>query len=770
MNKNEKKEENKELDYSQNTNSMQGLSERDKIRDKISMYAGGSNEETGILTLFREPVDNSIDEFNNLKNTDKKFDKIIIKVDTKNNICSVRDYGRGIPYVRDENGISSLEKAFTILHMGGKHNNNSKHLLEEDLTDLKSNGNYEFSAGINGIGSKINSFASVFFHGIVFNEDNNEKAYINFQDGYMKEMEIVDLNKEIDIFDKTIDSFILNDDMVNKDLKRGSLLIYKPSIKEDEFDEKNVFDVGVTFNKELIYNQLKTLPYLNPGLSIELQFDDEFTEFSKKETFKEVIEDFYKKNNQINMIDTKYFKEHMVYAKNPTNSSQPKVYSLEDFIKLPYSIRKKLKVKESVFEIAFNFIEGINEPFQENNVNGSIIVKGGKQDLVLRNKIQHYVNQYISENFKNIGKFEKEDIMANFSFMFQVKINEPKFAGQNKSKLDNSELTQFANHFFNKYLKYWINREDKNKMTKVVQLLEANRKARLASTKIREDVFKEVLNKSDDALLSNTTKLTKCKSKDPKMCELFLAEGDSAKGPIKSSRVSEYQAVLPLKGKLINALKTKKYGSIIKNEEIINLVTALGCGIGEEYNYEKLKYHKIILISDKDIDGLHIRNLNLIFLYKFYPDLIKKGHVYIVDAPLYVVSTTAEDFYAWDIKERDEITKNLKVKYEITRYKGLGEMNDEQLYETCLNKRNRKLYQPTLSEMENFDDLIDIIEEVKIEDIEEENEEEVKYKYEELINVYMNDRKEDKETRERLIREYYQIPRRKIIELEEPVN
>jgi DNA gyrase subunit B len=762
-----KKNQKENIEYSQNANALHGLSERDKVRTKMGMYAGGTGVEA-LHVLIREPNDNSIDEWNYLKSIGKPFDKIKISIDSKNTICSVRDYGRGIPYVKDENGVSVLEKAVSVLHMGGKHDNNSNHLTKEKI-DISTD-NYQFSSGINGVGITLTNYASDLFYGIVFNEKKKEKAYVSYEDGYKKEFKLVKLDEKIEIFDDKIKSNVLNNDILNNDLKTGTLIVFKPSIKEDAFDDHGVFDEDVKFNKEMVIKQLKTLPYLNPGLEIELNFDGEIILFEKKKHFKDIIDDEAKNKP---LIDTVYFKERMVYAQNKENKTA-KVYSLEDFIKLPYSQRKNYKVIETVFELAFNFQEGSEVPFQENNVNGSIIIQGGKQDTALKSKMQHYINEYIAENFKSIGKFEKEDIMNSMSFMFQVKINEPKFAGQTKNKLDNSELTQFSNFFFKKYLKHWINREDKTKMTKLIKVLEANRKARLASTKIKEDVFKEVLNKSDDALLSNSTKLTKQKSKDPKMCELFLAEGDSAKGPIKDSRVVEYQAVLPLKGKLINALKAKQIGSLLNNEEIINLVTALGCGIGKEYDYSKLKYHKIIIISDKDIDGLHIRNLNLVFLYKFYPDLIKKGHVYIVDAPLYVIKTSKKEYYAWSVEERDEISSKLETKYTITRYKGLGEMNPEQLYDTCLNKKNRRLYQITLSEYEDFNEEVlkpmELEKEEYEETINEISEDDITYQYQELINIYMNDRKQDTEARTKLVAEYYSTPKETIITLEEPLN
>lgn len=752
-----------EIEYSQNEDALHGLSERDKIRTKIGMYAGGSGV-GGILTLFREPNDNSIDEWNF-----KNFEKISINIDTKNKICSVRDYGRGIPYVKDKDGVSVLEKAVSILHMGGKHDNTSNHLTQEVIS--KSKDNYSFSSGINGVGITLTNYASNFFTAVVYNEKQKEMSYILYKDGYKVRDEILPLDTNLNLLDE-LNSEIITSALLNSDKKQGTMIVFQPSIKEDPFDDVNVFDDGVNFEKDMIVKQLTSLPYLNPGLQIELNFDGEMIIFEKKKSFIEIIED---KRKSEAMIEPQYFKEHMVFALNKENKTS-KVYSLDEFIKIPYEKRKILKPIETVFELAFSFEEKGKDIFQENNVNGSIIIESGRHVTAFQNKIKQFINDYIAENMKTIGKFEKDDIFSNLSYMFQVKINEPKFAGQNKTKLDNSELTQFSNHFFNKYLKYWINTEGTDKIKRLIKLLEANRKARLASEKIKEDVFKEVLNKSDDSLLSNTTKLTKCKSKDPSKCELFLAEGDSAKGPIKESRVQEYQAVLPLKGKLINALKTKKIKSIMDNDEIINLVTALGCGIGEEYDYKKLRYHKVIIISDKDTDGLHIRNLNLIFLYKFFPDLIRKGHIYIVDAPLYVIATAKKSFYAWSLAERDAITKDLTVKYEITRYKGLGEMNPEQLYETCLNKNNRKLYQVNLSEFEDFNDKVleNMIDEEEIEEVDGDlnkiDIESTLYKYQELINIYMNDRPADKMARSVLVDAYYSTPKENIITLEEPTE
>jgi len=734
-------------DYSQNADSIKTLSERNKIRDKIGMYAGTATS-SALLTLLREVSDNSIDEFNYCKENlpNFNFKTIKVSVDTKTITAKIRDYGRGIPYVKDSKGMSTLEKTLTILHAGGKHNNNSNYLLSKTLHENKSN--YSFSSGINGIGICLDVYASKFFKAVVFNEKKQEKSYMTFKNGFIEnEATIVNLKEKLDFLDEED----------NNDFKTGTLIMFSPAIKNDDFDDENVFEPDSNFDKEAIINQLKILPYLNPGLKIELNFDGEKIVFEEQDTFDSIL----KKENKAKLVfnENPYFQEYMVLGQNRETKSK-KVFSLNDFIKLPYKERIKYKIKTSIFELAFNFLEKNDEPFQENTVNGSIRIHGGKQDQVWKNQIKKVINEYIAEDKtlqRRVGQLETEDIMSSLTFMFMVKINEPSFAGQTKEKLDNPELVQFGNYFFKKYLKYWINRADKKEIEILVKVLEANKKARLKSDQIKDSVFKDIVNSSDNALLMNTTKLTKCKSKKPELCELFLVEGDSAAGPCKESRVAEYQAILPLKGKLVNALKNKDLKALFKNQEIINLITALECKINNDFDYSKLRYYKIIILSDKDTDGLHIRNLNETFFYRFYKELIRKGHVYIVDAPLFAIKTSKKTYYAWDIAERDSITKKVQGRYEVTRFKGLGEMNSEQLYDTCLDKANRRLIQTTLEDFEGVDkDNLDEDENYESEELEN------------LINVYMNDRPKDKQDRNLLIDEYYKNPRKEILVMEAP--
>lgn len=743
-------------DYTQNADSIKTLSERDKIRRKISVYAGDATI-NGFHVLLREPIDNAIDEFSYLKENEpeSKFDTIKISIDTKTQIAKVRDYGRGIPYVKDESGFSTLEKALTILHAGGKHDNNSEYLLSENLDETKNKKNYNFSAGINGIGITLTTYASNLFYAVVYNEKKKEKAYMTFKDGY------VDRNSTIVSLDTQLD-FLDEED--NKDLRNGTLIIYKPSIKKNDFDETNVFEADLNFDKEMVIKQLRILPYLNQGLRIELNFDGEIIIFDKEKTFDSILN----KENKGKLIfnDNKYFKEFMVLGFNRETEGK-KVFSIDEFVKLSYAERKKYKIKTAIFELAFNFLEENVIPLQENTVNGSIRISGGKQESVWRSQIKKVINDYIESDKtiqKRIGALDDEDILSSLTYMFMVKINEPSFFGQTKEKLNNPELQQFGTYFFKKYLNYWINREDKKKMEILLKVLEANKKARLKSNEIKDNVFKVVTSGGDEQFLLNTTKLTKCKSKNAALCELFLVEGDSASGPCKESRVNEYQSVLPLKGKLINALKESNPAKLMKNEEIKSLITALECKIGSEYDYNKLRYHKIIIMSDKDIDGLHIRNLDSIFFYKYYPDLIRKGHIYIVDSPLYCISTTKKKYYAWSVQERDKITSELDTKFEITRFKGLGEMNSSQLYETCLDKEFRKLTQLTLEDCEEL--ILTNVALIPSENLASLSPEEK----EELIHIYMNDRPEDEKRRRALVAASYETPKKCIIELESPAS
>jgi DNA gyrase subunit B len=759
-----KEKKNNIEDYATSNDSLVDLNHRDSVRSKIGMYAGGSSKEA-LFVLMREPIDNSIDEFNFLRRNTKNnpFKTLKIELNSKTNEVAIRDYGRGIPYVKNSNGLSSLERALTVVHSGGKHSNNDNWLLQEQI-DTSNMGQYSFSSGINGVGACLVSYASDKTKAVVYNKARNEKAYIELENGYIvKEANIIPMKDPL--------PFELNEcsTSLQEDTATGTLIIFKPSIKKDDFDEEGVFEPNAYFIKEQILRQLKILPYINPGLRIEFKYDDELIIFEEQENFKNVLEANNNKHSLIfkHNLELQSFQEEMIYARLKTNNTT-KIFSFKDFISLDFKERNKYQIKMSVFEYSFNFINKRETPFQLYTANSSILLSGGKQEPTIKKIIKDTINEYVEKSdiisIKKMGTFENEDIMPSFTFLCMIKINKPDLAGQTKNDLINPEITQFANYFFKKYFKLWIERSDIKEIETMLKILDANKRARASSNKIMDNVFKDLNNnKSLAFLLENTTKLTKCKSKDSSLTELLLVEGDSAKGPVKDSRVQEYQAVLPLKGKLINALKTKDISRIISNDEIINLITALGCGIGKDYNYSKLNYNKILILSDSDIDGCHIKNLNLIFFYRFFLDLIVKGHLYIIEAPLYAITSKNKIEYAWNIEERNKITSSYpsNLKYEITRYKGLGEMNPNQMYDTCLNKQNRRITQIKLEHLNT-----NRIEEILTNIDNEKNIENLDFTYEELISIYMNDRPEDEDQRALLIQEYYKDNKTLIVNLD----
>jgi len=660
------------------------------VRKKIGMYLGNSAQK-GFLHTFTEIFDNSIDEF-----VAGYGNKIIVKVDSKNNIVSVRDFGRGIPFEKNKNGKSALTMALTVLHAGGKH-----------VNDIR-NTSYKYSSGIHGVGASVVQAASNYLNVVSYR--NEKKGIQQFKNGLqISEVEIKDIKEKIEW-------------LKEETYENGTYIEYQPSIKKDEFDKDNVFDNGVYFDKEWFLEKLKYTTYMNIGLEIILYFDEEKIIFEKQEKVEDILNI---QKRKLILEETKKFKEEFALLLSKETNTK-KVVNIKTVLDMNDKEFNKWEMKISEMELVFNFIEGDHEPTQLYFVNG-VLVKGGKQESVLKTQMKKFINEYVKENRKSNQYYETEDIFGNFSFMYSVKLNEPKFSGQTKEALDNVEVTTIANTFLKKYLQYWFSREDKKIMDKLIKIIDANKKARLASHKIKEDVLKNILTDKEEELINNKRKLDECRTKDRTKAELFIVEGDSAGGSAKLSKSHEYQALLPLKGKPLNVLKKANQTKIFSNDEVVSLITALGTGIGEDFNYEKLRYGKIIQMSDADVDGQHINALILTFFFIFYRELIEKGHVYIALSPLYKIELGKEVKWAWNKEELQNIIKN-KSKFTITRHKGLGEMKPEELWETTLNPKNRKLVQVKI---ENFN--------------------EVKNN----INIYMGDEEESKNILKKILNKYY---------------
>ena len=352
-----------------------------------------------------------------------------------------------------------------------------------------------------------------------------------------------------------------------------------------------------------------------------------------------------------------------------------------------------------VVEIAMQYNDGYKENILSfvNDINTR---EGGTHLEGFKTALTRVMNEFLKKNAKLSKKMEKEeklmgeDVRAGLTAVLSVKVPEPQFEGQTKTKLGNSEVRSIVDTFINEKLTLFFE-QNPIEIDKILEKAVGEATARIAARKAKEATRR----KSGLDSFGLPGKLADCSSKDPEKCEVYIVEGDSAGGSAKKGRDSKTQAILPLWGKMLNVEKTR-LDKVLNNEKLQPIIATLGTGIGEDFNLDKIRYHKIIIMADADVDGSHIRTLLLTFFFRYMPELIEHGFVYLAMPPLYKISYNKKEWYVYDDSERDSILNEIgrSVSPAVQRYKGLGEMDGTQLWETTMDPARRKMMRVTLSD------------------------------------------------------------------------
>jgi DNA gyrase subunit B len=380
--------------------------------------------------------------------------------------------------------------------------------------------------------------------------------------------------------------------------------------------------------------------------------------------------------------------------------------------------KNKEKIGEEIFYIEKDMDEGLieialqyNNSFQENIytfANNIHTVDGGMHLTGFRSALTRTINtcaRKLELLKEKDGNLTADDVREGLTAIVSVKLAEPQFEGQTKGKLGNAEMRTAVESAFNETFAEYLG-ENPGEAKAIIGKCTLAARARLAARAARDTVIRK------GALEGMTLpgKLADCSSKDPSLSELFIVEGDSAGGSAKQGRDRQIQAILPLRGKILN-VEQARLDRIIGNNEVKNLVIALGVGIGETFDAGRLRYHKVVIMTDADVDGAHIRTLILTLFYRYFKELIEQGYIYIAQPPLYKISRGRKSQYAYTDKERDDILKEYgdEVKVSIQRYKGLGEMNPDQLWNTTMDPENRMMLQVSIEDAERADEVFDTL-------------------------------------------------------------
>ena len=616
------------------------------VRKRPSMYIG-STSERGLHHLVWEVVDNSVDEA-----LAGYCDRIEVTLLADGGV-RVADNGRGMPVdMHPTQKKPTVEVILTVLHAGGKFDGQT----------------YAVSGGLHGVGVSVVNALS---HRLEVEID---------RDGYHWSQPYVNAKPAAPLTQG------------GKTRGRGTTVTF--------WADPTIFET-TTYSFETISRRLQEMAFLNKGLTIVLRDErerpvvdeDDASVAPKARTGPKEITYHYAGG----IAD---FVRHLNATKDPIQKS---VISFEDEEKpRALSVEIAMQWNSTYSESVYTFANTINTN------------EGGTHEEGFRAALTNVVNKWAVDRkiIKNTDedRFKGDDIREGLAAIVSIKLGEPQFEGQTKAKLGNSEAKTFVQRVCNERLTHWFESNPGDAKTVVTKIAQAAR-ARKAAQQARRLARKNALD-----TMGMPGKLSDCRSTDPAESELYIVEGDSAGGSAKSCRDSMFQAILPIRGKIINVEKAR-IDRVLKNTEVQALITALGTGIHEDFDISKLRYHKIVLMADADVDGQHITTLLLTLLFRFMRPLIEAGKVYLAQPPLYKIKwSKGEPGYAYSDKERDGLVKagleagrRLPKEDNVARYKGLGEMNSKELWETTMDPAHRILRLVTLDDAATADELFSVL-------------------------------------------------------------
>jgi DNA gyrase subunit B len=604
-------------------NQIQVLEGMEAVRKRPGMYIGPTDI-TGLHTMVREVVDNSVDEVMAGRATTVE---VIIREDGS---VTVADDGQGIPTgIHPKMGVSTLQVVMTILHAGGKFGGTG----------------YKVSSGLHGVGvSAVNALSSYMRVDV-----HNARDGMHYYQEYSEGVPVAEVK------------------CVGPTDKHGTITTFMPD---------TTIIQTLDYNFKTLAQRFREMSYLNKQL--RFRFIDE------------------RDNKELNF----YFEGGIISYVRHLNKDRNVLH------RTPFYVERI--VNDVAVEVALQYTDSYDTDSVYSFANNINNTDGGSHVSGFRTALTRVINNYArAKNFlkENEANLTGDDVREGLTAVISVKLRDPQFSSQTKEKLVSPEATGAVGTALGDALATWLD-ENPQDARRVIEKTISAARTRLAVQKVRETARKSAMEG-----FSLPGKLADCSDTNPARCELYIVEGDSAGGSAKQGRDRRFQAVLPLRGKILNVEKSR-LDKMLSNAEVRALITAIGGSMGDQFDVAKLRYHRIVIMTDADVDGAHIRTLLLTFFFRYMRPLITGGYLYIAQPPLYLIKNGKQSVYTYSDAERDDylarldpdVRERIGRNNAIQRYKGLGEMNPEQLWDTTLNPSNRTILQVTMEDAQQADE------------------------------------------------------------------